>query len=133
MKRFNDFNELTITLTGKAGTVRNCKDKSQLDGVDCQDNFSEYFDRDASYADCVKGGYMQFKYRNGELYTVVKYRSTRKLTEEELADLIDYTQGQLSDGIGEGFEQYPCYEDEDGKEVYVSPWYYGQVLTATQE
>jgi hypothetical protein len=45
-----------------------------------------------------------------------------ELTDEEIDRLLDYTQGQWSDGIGEGFEQFPCHH-EGRKEIYLSPWY----------
>lgn len=54
------------------------------------------------------------------------------LTNGEMDILIDYTQGQLSDGIGEGFEQTPCAVI-NGEEIYLSPWYRGQILFGTQE
>lgn len=120
-----------ITIKAKSGSVGGTDDLSKLDGIDCQDNFSEYFDDD-SYTDVVSGGYMRFKYENGELYTITTYSSTRELTPDELHDLGEYTQGQWSDGIGEGFEQSPC-DEIDGEEIYISPWYGGQKLTITQD
>lgn len=46
--------------------------------------------------------------------------------ERSLDDIIDelvsYTRGQLSDGIGEGFEQNPCY-CTDTHDYYISPGY----------
>lgn len=46
-----------------------------------------------------------------------------------LEELKDYTQGQWSDGIGEGFEQF-SYKEIDGEEIYISPWYHGQKIFA---
>lgn len=42
---------------------------------------------------------------------------------------MEYTQGQWSDGIGEGFEQSPVPVGPGGGEYYISPWHRGQVLT----
>jgi hypothetical protein len=117
-----------ITISGLAKTdYQNLKD---LDGINSHDTFSEYFHQ-SSYKDCVTGGYMSFKYELDKLWTITEYLSTRDLNTRELKELADYTQGQWSDGIGEGFEQFPCTYI-DGEEVYVSPWYWGQVLEITQ-
>jgi hypothetical protein len=119
-----------ITISGLAKTdYQNLKD---LDGINSHDTFSEYFHQ-SSYKDCVTGGYMSFKYELDKLWTITEYLSTRDLNTRELKELADYTQGQWSDGIGEGFEQYPVMQDEDGNEVYISPWCFGQELSITQK
>lgn len=105
-------------------------DRSKLDGIDCQDGFVEYMDQPLKSK--LSGGYMDFRFENGELWTYTTYSSKAELTESELKELIDYTQGQWSDGIGEGFEQFPCY-DIDGEDVYLSPWYPGQKAEAIQD
>ena len=69
---------------------------------------------------------------DNELWTITEYLANRELTETELKDLAGETQGQWSDGIGEGFEQFPCTYHND-EEVYVSPWMYGQELEVKQE
>lgn len=129
----------TITIKGEAHT--NYPNIDELDGIDCQDCFSEYFDGDETYAKDVTGGFMHFEVDKGILMTITRYDSTRELTEQELADLAEYTQGQWSDGIGEGFEQEPCFytdeefEDEEGEpttEVFISPWDRHQVLVTEQ-
>jgi hypothetical protein len=118
-----------IIIKGEASTdYFNLK---ELNGIDCQDCFSEYFD-DTSYSNDVTGGYMFFKYENGKLMTYTTYDSNRKLTPSELENLSDYTQGQWSDGIGEGFEQYPCGYDDNGDDIYVSPWFFGQEVEVEQ-
>jgi hypothetical protein len=66
-----------------------------------------------------------------ELYTVVEYESREILNNEDIEVLKKYTQGQLSDGIGEGFEQQPVMHEGD-KKIYVSPWYMGQKLKVEQ-
>lgn len=128
-----------ITVKGQART--SYPHLRELNGIECEDNFAEYFDDDFTFKDDVTNGYLHFSFENDKLYSVTTYDSTRELTPEELSILQDYTEGQWSDGIGEGFEQFPCkhvdeYEDEDGDEtdeVYISPWFYGQVTTITQE
>ena len=114
--------------TGKMLNV----DIKKLDGIECQDNFTEYFDRNSYTGQIERGAYLKFVYENGKLFsTTTVYTSKRKLTSEELQDLKDYTIGQWSDGIGEGFEQEPCCEI-NRREVYISPWFNGQVITVTQ-
>lgn len=127
-----------IIIKGEAST--DYEDLEKLDGVDCQEEFSEYFG--SKYGDNnneqalidkgVENGYMQFSYENRKLFTITEYESREELTKEELDQLASYTQGQWSDGIGEGFEQYPCMEDKEGNEVYISPWHPGQELIITQ-
>ena len=111
--------------------ITNLKDLEKLNGIDCQDKFSDYFDSDSTYKNSVTGGYMDFKFENKKLWTYTKYNSDRLLTDEELHDLLEYTQGQWSDGIGEGFEQNPCYEI-NGQEVFISPWFFGQEISIKQ-
>jgi hypothetical protein len=112
----------------------------ELDGIDCQDNFSEYFhgaygsdkNEQALIDKGVHSGYMHFVYEDGVLWTITTYNSDEELTRAELDALVDYTQGQWSDGIGEGFEQFACYDDEDG-EYFISPWFSGQEVEVEQE
>lgn len=105
-----------------------------LDDIDCQDEFSEYFGKNeqALIDKGVCNGYMSFIYENEELWTITTYSSNKELTPEELQILGDYTQGQWSDGIGEGFEQNPCMYADDDDEVYISPWHRGQALIIEQ-
>lgn len=117
-----------IVIKGEAKT--DYEHLAELHGIDCQERFSDYFDRDEFYKE-ISGGYMSFIHENGKLWTITEYDSNRKLTEEELATLADYTQGQWSDGIGEGFEQEPCFFEEN-EEVYISPWFFGQKLILEQ-
>ena len=120
-----------ITIKGESKT--NYKKLDELDGIDCQDNFSDYFDSDFSFKDNISNGYMFFKHENNKLFTYTVYYSDRELSVDELSTLGEYTIGQWSDGIGEGFEQMPCYYDDGDKEVYISPWFYGQKFTINQE
>ena len=109
---------------GKAITGDKLK---KLDGIDCQDEFTEYMDtNDCSAKECLSSGYLEFKYEDGKLWSITTYTSTRPLTKEELDQLIDYTTGQWSDGIGEGFEQEGCNHEEDT----ISAWFGGQKAIA---
>jgi hypothetical protein len=121
-----------IVIKGKAKTQYPYL--KELDGIDCIDNFADYFD-ETSYSHNIEEGYMDFRYEDKKLWTYTTYTSDKELNPEELEHLANYTQGQWSDGIGEGFEQFPCYvpsNDEEDGEVYISPWFSGQVLTVIQ-
>ena len=132
-----------IIVKGPAGSS-NIDDRSKLNGIDCQDEFSEYFHREWNIGGKkdvnqqplidkgVKGGYMDFRFEKGNLYVYVEYTSRELLNDDEIEILKNYTQGQMSDGIGEGFEQYPVKE-VDGEEIFLSPWFNGQKLTVTQK
>lgn len=106
-----------------------------LHGVDCGDEFTQYFgvDERPLMRKGVRNGYMEFRYEDGQLWTVTTYISNEELTAEELQILLDYTTGQWGDGIGEGFEQEACYFDSDGEEVYISPYHSEQEATIEQE
>ena len=119
-----------VVVKGKAQT--SYKFKEDLDGIDCYDDFSEYMDDHESCGGAVTGGHLEFKYEDGKLWSVTTYNSSRELTKEELETVSEYTSGQWSDGIGEGFEQNPCHEGRGGEEVYISPWYWKQKRTITQ-
>ena len=128
-----------ITIKGPAFTEY--ENIQELDGEDCQDEFSEYFGRaygtdqneQALIDKGVHDGYMRFAVEDGKLMTITEYESPVELTPDELKLLGDYTQGQWSDGIGEGFEQNEVKYDEEGEPVYISPWDAGQEITITQE
>lgn len=111
--------------------------KQECHGVSCEDNFAEFFDYELkNLSEVIKKGFLRFEYKNDILYSVTKYISTRPLDNEEMAILLEYTLGQWSDGIGEGFEQYPAFEGEiDGEkvEVYISPWHKEQIANITQK
>jgi len=110
---------IKIIIKGKAETDSPLRD---CDGIECEDAvFSDYF-RKGTYQDVVTGGHMYFKHEGRNLITYTEYESSRVLTQTELDDLADYTQGQWSDGIGEGFEQNPCGVDSDRDDIYISPW-----------
>lgn len=113
----------------KGDVVTDYKNISELDGISAHDRFCDYIDDDFG---AVSGGYLRFEESNGKLYSITEYDSTRKLTVEELLSLQEYTQGQWSDGIGEGFEQQPCHYDKEGNEIYLSPWHGKQIISSEQ-
>jgi hypothetical protein len=120
-----------IVIKGKSGEIfPENVNINKLDGIDCQDEFVEYFDGDTKGK--LESGYMDFKVENNELWTITTYTSNEELTEDELKELGDYTQGQWSDGIGEGFEQQPCSYTDDDEEIFISPWSMGQELIIEQ-
>ena len=124
-----------ITITGVSGLVTDdegiVEDKSVCDGVyDQGDSFADYIK--GSLQPIITDGTMHFEMKYGELMTIVTYTATRELTDDEIEELREYTEGQLSDGVGEGFEQSPCTRDDKGNDIYLSPWYDGQELTITQ-
>lgn len=118
---------MKINILGKTGDY-NCTNQ-QAEGVECQDDFVEYLDE--PFADKLSHGYMSFVDKNGVLFTKTEYevKGGKELAEEEIKKLMKYTQGQWSDGIGESFEQNPVGTNDEGEEIYISPWYRGQELT----
>lgn len=122
--------KFTIIITGKAGGKSHAS--SEYLDVECDEDFVEYIHNKDLKAALIDG-YMSFQMVGKSLHTVTRYHAHRELTDAELRELGKYTQGQWSDGIGEGFEQYPCGESSNGKEMYISPWYYGQTLEITQK
>ena len=127
-----------ITIKGKAHT--SYEFLQNLNGIDCQEEFSEYFQ--SEYKDKINeqtlinknvcNGYMHFEYSEGNLWTVTTYDSPVELTQQELEILSEYTQGQWSDGIGENFEQEYCYYDDNNEGVYISPCSDNQELIVRQ-
>lgn len=104
------------------GTGRNI-----ADGISFLDDFADYCDVGTVHS-ALNSGYGGFEWKNNELTVFVDYETNRRLTDQEIFDLIEYTQGQWSDGIGEGFEQEPFDEDAYG-EYFVSAWYPNQIAT----
>lgn len=141
-------NTYEITFKGLSGDT-NATNLSDLHGIDCQEIFSDYFPPCISISGFeveegnleklkqskgLGGGYMEFVYNKAEnrLYVEVKYKSNLELNPDELESLKKYTQGQLSDGIGENFEQEPATYSEDGDPIYISPWFRDQKLETSQ-
>lgn len=77
-----------------------------------------YFRGDRAVAAKVVSAWPRVAEINGELYGVLKCQIRERLADEDIRVLKDYWTGQMSDGWGEGFEQYPI-KVEDG-EIYVS-------------
>lgn len=139
-----------IIIKGKSGEVDPVnfpKEKYQeiVDSAYEDTDFTEYFHRSYNFGGGqkrenqqklidkgVNSGYMSFKLIDGEIWTVTEYLSPYELDDDELQILKDYTQGQWSDGVGEGFEQHPIMEYE-GEDVYLSPWHREQELEVEQK
>lgn len=121
-----------IVIKGESGET-DYKPLKDIDGLNCREEFTKYFNDDEQdlINKGVHSGFMSFKYEDGKLFTITEYLSDESLTKSELSALGEYTQGQWSDGIGEGFEQQDQYLNN--QEFYISPWKRGQVLTITQE
>lgn len=116
-------------------------DKAELEDLfkNCMvpDNFSEYSDE----FDIIYDGPCKFLLIDGvPSIQVTYYFNTDNASFDMEQDIMNYedgsvrsiddvieyvvneTRGQLSDGIGEGFEQYPCYETDDFM-YFISPGY----------
>ena len=93
----------------------------------CEGEFTEYMDDELSRIVKSDTG-MVFDLKNFTVET--SYVLKGPPTHEEIKELAEYTQGQWSDGIGEGFEQFPCATFGD-KEVYIQPWHEEQKLTVS--
>lgn len=117
---------LENTETGERKVLDCAAEIGQLSGIDCQDNFSEYFDKAEEFQLSDAYG-MIFRACKDTLLVNTSYYSQRELTKEEIEELKAYTQGQWSDGIGEGFEQHPVKVDGN-LEWYISPWFRGQEI-----
>ena len=100
----------------------------RMDGISCDENFVGYMPE----WDWVKStpAHMKFRYdpKTEKLITEVVYEVDDDITAEQKDELADYTQGQWSDGIGEGFEQRVCGNTINGEEIYISPWTHGQII-----
>lgn len=94
------------------------------------EDFAEYFHPE-SLSNYFENGYLEFYVENDTLMVKVTYDIKegldRSVNYNIINELKEYTLGQMSDGIGEGFEQHPCMY-LNGDDVYISPWYRGQVL-----
>lgn len=107
----------------------------EYDGVEDDAVFSDFFHKASphmagkqqqSLIDAgVTGGVLVFKHEGSKLYATTEYTVPRKLTAAEEKVLIDYTTGQWSDGIGEGFEQWPV------NGAYLSAWHVGQEVSVS--
>lgn len=83
----------------------------------------EYYDGPdslPSVREKVKSLFFDIEEHGGTLWGVTEAKISTPLTEEETASLLDYAEGQMSDGLGEGWEQRPINTPEG--EIYVSLW-----------
>lgn len=115
---------MKIIIIARAGKT-NLKNINKIYNIKCEDDFVGYIpDKNESTRSKLVDGYMDFIIQNGKIHTRTTYtvKDGVEITPEDKEFLIEYTQGQWSDGIGESFEQFPCME-EDGEEIFISPWY----------
>jgi len=70
----------------------------------------------------LTGGYIEFQFDTSEnrLWVVTEYSSPRELTQDEISALVEYTQGQWSDGMGTNFEIPHADENQVCTELYNS-------------
>ncbi len=89
--------------------ITDVKELRSYDNLTYEDElFSDYFSDggDSTLVDArVSGGTLSLKFdpTSNKLFAIVEYDLQRDLTEQELEILVDYTGGQLSDGIGGNF------------------------------
>lgn len=78
----------------------------------------------------LKGGFIELQFDDAakELWVITEYDSPRKLIDNEVRFLVEYTQGQWSDGMGENME-IP-YADENG--LRPECYYKDQTIRVTQ-
>jgi len=115
-----------IKIKGEARANSNIHDCDFISDPTC---FCDYIDNDFG---ALSGGFLMFRVEDDILWSITSYKSSRELTEAELKQLSEYTQGQWSDGVGEVFEQMPCGKDRYGEDIYISAWHPGQELIVEQ-
>ena len=139
---------MKVKVYGKIGGT-NAVDPNVLVGLkntDEVDNFSVYLKEDdryplaKKYVDTSVPAYLEFQRINGDVCSVVIYTlktGKTKMSQEAGSQLLLYTSGQLSDGIGEGFEKNPCMmaevNQDDYDDDYPSPKYSGVLVSAWGE
>ena len=79
-----------------------------------------YFDGNRQVAAKVISAFPRVQNIRGELFGVLECSICQPLTQNEIYELKNFWDGQMSDGWGEGFEQRPIYSPEG--ELYVSFW-----------
>ncbi len=83
---------------------------ASLDGLSSDEKFSDYLidEIDPLLVNLpVSGGCLTllFDAASSQLFALISYGTQRRLVSEEVKTLVQYTLGQLSDGIGENFVQ----------------------------
>ena len=101
--------------------IRQCF--AEYNSID-ENNMAEYFDGNNGVSEKLRSAEWGFERRNGELYGCITVQTAGPLTEEEEQDLKEWSSGQNSDGLGEGFEQREIYFEggHRGAFMYVSFW-----------
>ena len=79
-----------------------------------------YFDGNRQMVAKVISAFPRVQNIRGELFGVLECSICQPLTQNEIYELKNFWDGQMSDGWGEGFEQRPIYTQEG--ELYVSFW-----------
>ena len=79
-----------------------------------------YFDGNRQMVAKVISAFPRVQNIRGELFGVLECSICLPLTQNEIYELKNFWDGQMSDGWGEGFEQRPIYTQEG--ELYVSFW-----------
>jgi hypothetical protein len=127
----------TIRIQGTASN-NSSEGDCYFHGLKDDENFVEYMDGHLQKK-LEQNAFMRFEIdpKRQKLLTIVEYKVVEPLTDSEVKELAEYTQGQWSDGIGENFEQQSLgrelawdeyEEDEIYTDIYLSPWHKGQVL-----
>ena len=98
----------------------------ELQGYKLDTDFVEYIDNDLLRQKLLTG-YLRLDIQDDELVAIIEYKAIKRLSKAELDELKDYTEGQLADGIGEGFEQELVYN-----KYYVSTWVRNSNITIKQ-
>ncbi len=88
--------------------------------LDEKTGLMKYFDGSEAVQKKVASLFFDIEEWDGRLLGVTLIQTRSPLTEQELAELLDYAEEQMSDGFGEGFEQREI-QTPDG-DLYVHFW-----------
>ena len=94
--------------------------------LDAEEDLTEYIDEESILYGMVKA----IRLGVDKAGSVTEIDCKEVLTKEQEAALIDYLDGQFNDGWGEGFYQYPFYEND---KVLVASFYGVHALTQKVE
>lgn len=83
-------------------------------------DMAQYLDRNAGVAAKLMSAVWTVEEMDGRLLGRIDCHLKEPLTPEEMSDLQEEILGQCSDGLGEGFGQWPI--DRDEGDLYVSYW-----------